>query len=149
MPLIVATLLVSSCASTPAEAPYVEPPADEGAAVIINWGSVGGSTTTCQLPGSSHVCRAWLSNVDGKSLPMAPQNNRRLAAGEHTVSLGCYTSSGLMSLEPNFTSYKGPFKASQDYYIHCVKKDDGGHVWMAATKDGPPTPEFVSVSSPK
>lgn len=137
------------CVSVPVERSYVEPEAAAPAAVVINQGHVGGATTTCQLPGSSRVCRAWLLAVDQKILSWSG-NSMRVGAGVHDVVLSCQSWSGAPMMFGKMSmidvAYRGPFEATREYFVRCVLENGAAHVWLAASADGAPLPGFTPAS---
>jgi hypothetical protein len=140
-------IAVAAGVSLPANRQYVEPAAGEVAVLVANQGVVGGSTTTCQLPGSSRICRAWVFAVDDKITPWNG-NSTRIAAGVHSVIVSCQSWSGgpmvFGRMVMTSTGYRGAFEATRQYFVHCVKQDGTPHAWLANSADGPPLPEFTA-----
>lgn len=143
MPLMVATY---GCTSIPADRLYAQPPADQPATTVVNWGSVVGTAGTCGFPGSGRICRAWVGSVDGKLLHYEDEAVR-VQPGQHSFALACNYASGLPpfmgSLQSVIMIYEGTFEADRKYYVRCAKGDDRARVWLATTADGEASPEFV------
>jgi len=88
---LTALLLISTCtACVSGQRPdqYEGVAAGAPHALVRNYGSVGGSTTTCQLPGASHVCRAYLLSVDGM-VTQYGGSEIKVEPGSHIVALSC------------------------------------------------------------
>jgi hypothetical protein len=144
--VVVACLALPACVSIPENAKYVEPPASAAVAVVQNWGVMGGATTTCQFPGSSRVCRATLTSIDGKVPSIAGQTTR-VAAGEHIASLLCLTWQGgpvvFGGMKAVGVALRGPFEAGRRYYVRCVIEAGTARLWLAGSEDGGALSEFV------
>jgi hypothetical protein len=141
--------LCSACASTPAEQRYQAPAAGTPVAELVNFGSLGGSTTTCQFSGKA--CRAWVVAVDGKYTP-AFSKTTLVVPGVHKVLVGCYLWSAPPKIVgyipkagpvveggnavPEFVALTGPFADNRKYYIRCESEAGKPRISIAASPEG-------------
>lgn len=136
--------IFSACAtSTPASSQYTEPPEAEPAATLINQGAMGTTTTSCQFPGTSHVCLARVSGVDNRrtDFSYSPRAAHfRISPGVHTLVLGCNTWSGGLaffgSMKTTLNSFQGTLEAGHTYYCRCEKHDDDVTIWLSDSEKG-------------
>lgn len=137
-------LLLSACATpAPAGYKYTEPPATEPVATLINQGAMGTTTTSCQFPGSSHVCLAYVSTVDyhHADFSMSPSAAHfRVSPGAHTLMLGCNTWGGgpmfFGGIKSTLKSFKGTLEAGHTYYVRCEKHEDEATLWLSDSEKG-------------
>ena len=129
-------LLVVGCASIPPESRYPEIQADAPAALIVNQGSVGGSTTTCQLPGGNRVCRASLVAIDNKVVPNRMGSENRVEPGLRKVTVFCTYHDG--STKGVGKAYEISLEANRKYYVRATMQGPQCNPWLAASQDGEP-----------
>lgn len=136
--------ILSACAtSRPPSLQYKGPPETEPAATLINQGAMGTTTTSCQLPGTSHVCLAWVSGVDNLRTDFSYRPSAahfRVSPGLHTLTLGCNTWSGgpafFGGMKTTMKSFQGMLEASRTYYVRCEKHENDAKIWLAASATG-------------
>jgi hypothetical protein len=136
--------ILGACAtSSPASLQYTGPPETEPAATLINQGAMGTTTTSCQLPGTSHVCLAWVSGVDNLRTDFSYRPSAahfRVSPGLHTLALGCNTWSGgpafFGGIKTTIKSFQGMLEASRTYYVRCEKHENDATIWLSDSATG-------------
>ncbi|HYL69768.1 MAG TPA: hypothetical protein VEY89_00515 [Candidatus Dormibacteraeota bacterium] len=152
---VIGAALCTACGSTSGEQRYQPPPAGTSGAEVIGFGSIGGTTTTCQFSGKP--CRAWVVAVDDK-FTSGFATTTAVSEGTHKVLLACYSwsapptvaavipKSGVImangNVVPEYTALTGPFAAAHKYYLHCDTAAGAPRVFLADSPDGPALPGF-------
>jgi hypothetical protein len=142
--------ILGACAtSSPTSLQYTGPPETEPAATLINQGAMGTTTTSCQLPGSSHVCLAWVSGVDNLRTDFSYRPSAahfRVSPGRHTLALGCNTWGGgpafFGGIKTTIESFQGTLEASHTYYVRCEKHESDATIWLSDSSSGEPLAGF-------
>ncbi|MGZ5033819.1 MAG: hypothetical protein ACXWAC_11535 [Usitatibacter sp.] len=129
---------VSGCAHL--AVPEHEPPSSGSGVTVTNQGIFGISTSTCQLPGASPVCRASMLLVDGRRLPITGSATT-VSPGKHVIRVQCsYWRGGpafLGSMDAISMDLELQFIAGQEYYVRGKMDADRCEPSIADSIDGP------------